>query len=295
MNKKKITIGNGEEIAYIEKGSGDQVILLVHGNFSSSLHYLPLFEKLPEHVRTIALDLRGFGDSSYYRRIESLKDFAEDIHLFLQKLAIREVLLVGWSLGGGVTMEFAAAYPKMVNRMILMNSTTHRGYPVFKKDAQGQFLIGQVYESAEALGKDPIQVIPLLEAIKNNNFQVMDYIWNLTIYTAGKPDKEMNKIWINESLKQRNLIDADWALANLNMSNQHNFYNAGTNNIGNIKCNVLHIWGEKDIVVPEYMILENIKAMQELSTYKKYENCAHSPLVDQLDKLINDVIEFFNL
>jgi len=295
MNKKKIIIHNGEEIAYIEKGNGPKVVLLVHGNFSSSLHYLPLFNRLPNDVRVIALDLRGFGDSSYHNRIHSLKDFAEDIALFLQKLAIKEVFLIGWSLGGGVAMEFAAAYPEVVKQMILINSTTHRGYPVFKKDDKGKFLIGEVYESAEDLGKDPIQVVPLLEAIKNQNFFVMDYIWNLTIYTAGKPDPEMNKIWITESLKQRNLIDADWALANLNMSDKHNLYTPGTNNIGKIKCRVLHIWGEKDIVVPEYMILENIKALEQLSSYKKYENCAHSPLVDQIETLTKDVIEFFNI
>lgn len=292
MEKKKLTLSNGEEIAYIEKGDGNKVILLVHGNFSSGLHYLPLIERLPNDYKVISPDLRGFGDSSYYKPIDSLKDFADDLYVMLQKLAIKEVFLVGWSLGGGVAMEFAAAYPSVVKQMVLINSTTHKGYPVFKKDEKGQFLIGQVYESREALAKDPVQVVPLLNALKDQNFAVMDYIWNLTIYTYGKPDPKMNEIWIKESLKQRNLVDADWALANLNMSNTHNFYRAGSNNISQIKCRVLHIWGDKDIVVPEYMVLENVKALESLSTYKKYENCAHSPLVDQIDTLTKDILDF---
>ena len=63
-------------------------------------------------------------------------------------------------------------------------------------------------------------------------------------------------------MKQRNLKDADWALANLNMSSTHNFYNPGTNNIGNVTHPVLHTMGKLDKVVPEYMIHENIKALK---------------------------------
>ncbi|MFH0767594.1 MAG: alpha/beta hydrolase [Bacillota bacterium] len=95
-------------------------------------------------------------------------------------------------------------------------------------------------------------------------------------------------------MKQRNLIDADWALANLNMSDIHNFYNAGTQNINKIKCPVLHTWGTKDIVVPEYMVKENIKALEKNSTLIVYENCGHSPLVDVPDQLTKDILKFIN-
>jgi len=153
-------------------------------------------------------------------------------------------------------------------------------------------LVGQVYESPEELGKDPVQVIPLLEAQKNKNFAVMSFVFDQTIYTVGKPTKEQNELWVNESLKQKNLIDADWALANLNMSSQHNFYNAGTNNINNVKCPILHTWGNKDIVVPEYMVLENYKALEKQSKLVVYENCGHSPLVDVPDQLTKDILDF---
>jgi pimeloyl-ACP methyl ester carboxylesterase len=107
----------------------------------------------------------------------------------------------------------------------------------------------------------------------------------------NKPTLEQNKLWINESLKQRNLIDADWALANLNMSDQHNFYNAGTQNINKIKCPILHTWGKKDIVVPEYMVLENVKALEKISKLVVYEDCGHSPLVDVPDQLTKDILD----
>jgi len=259
------------------------------------MHYTPLFERLRKDIKVIALDLRGYGDSSYYRRISSLKDFADDIKLFLEAKMIKIAFVVGWSLGGGIALELAAHYPNLVSKMVLINSTTHRGYPIFKKGENGQMLMGSVYESPEDLARDQIQVVPLLEAQKTKNFNVMSYIFDLTIYTVKKPSAEENKLWIDESLKQRNLIDADWALANLNMSNQHNFYNAGTNTIGKIVTPTLHTWGDKDIVVPEYMVMENYKALENISKLKVYKDCGHSPLVDVPDELTKDILEFFEL
>lgn len=295
MEKKKITLKNGEHIFYVEQGEGEHTILLIHGNFSSSLHFTPLFQRLPKNVRVIAPDLRGYGDSSYYIRITSLADLANDMHLFLEAKGIKEAFVVGWSLGGGVAMELAANHPKDVSKLVLINSTTHRGYPVFKKDEKGQPLVGQVYESADALGKDPVQVVPLLEAQRTHNFAAMSYIFDVTIYTVNKPNAEDNKLWIEESLKQKCLVDADWALANLNMSDIHNFYNAGTQNINRIKCPVLHTWGDHDIVVPKYMVIENVKALEENSKLIVYEQCGHSPLVDVPDVLTQDILEFLEI
>jgi len=292
FEKRQIVLKNGEVIHYLEQGAGEKTLVLIHGNFSSSVHWTPLLERLPKTIKVIAPDLRGYGDSTYYRRITSLKDFADDIYLFLQAKKVLKADFVGWSLGGGVALEFAAAYPQMIHKMVLINSTTHRGYPVFKKGENNQMLLGQVYSSPEEMGKDPVQVIPLLEAQKNKNFAVMSWVFNATIYTVNKPSAEDNQLWISESLKQRNLIDADWALANLNMSSQHNFYNAGTNNIQNVKCPILHTWGKKDIVVPEYMVLENFKALEKQSKLVVYDECGHSPLVDVPDQLTKDILEF---
>ena len=292
MEKRSIVLKNGEVYHYVEQGQGDQVLLLIHGNFSSSLHYTPLLERLPSNIKVIAPDLRGFGDSTYYRRISSLNDFAEDIYMFMQAKEIEQFDVVGWSLGGGVALELAAHHPEVVKSLVLINSTTHKGYPVFKKGADGKPLVGEVYHSADEMANDPVQVLPILKAQKENNFAFVSYIFDVMIYTVNKPSEDNNKVWINESLKQRNLPDADWALANLNMSDQHNFYNAGTNNISKVKAPVLHTWGTKDITVPEYMIKDNVKAMEEQSKYIVYEDCGHSPLVDVPDQLTKDILEF---
>lgn len=292
MEKRKIVLKNGEVYHYLEQGQGDRVLILIHGNLSSSLYFTPLFKRLPKDIRVIAPDLRGYGDSSYYQQINRLRDFADDIHLFLEAKEIKKVDLLGWSLGGGVALEFAAHYPEKTNKLILMNSTTHRGYPIFKKDQLGQPIVGEVYPSRKELALDPVQVLPVLKAQEEKNFAFLSYIFELTIYTVNKPSVEDNRIWINESLKQRNLVDADWALANLNMSDQHNLYQPGDSSISKIEAPVLHLWGSKDVTVPAYMMQDNINALPKISASIVYENCGHSPLVDEPDKLTQDILNF---
>ena len=51
--------------------------------------------------------------------------------------------------------------------------------------------------------------------------------------------------------------------------------------------------GEKDVVVPDYMALDNYNALGELATLLPYENCGHSPMVDCPDRLAKDVVDFF--
>ena len=292
MIKKFIKLSNNEEYAYLEQGSGEKYLILVHGNFSSGMYFKPLLERLPKNIHVFTPDLRGFGDSSYNNQIMSLKDLALDLKIFMDELNIAKADILGWSLGGGVVMEFAAKYPDKVDKLILLNSTTHKGYPVFKKDATGQVKLGEVYSSREEMSLDPIQVKPLLTALENNNFDFVKYIFDLTIYTYSKPSEEDNKIYINESLKQRNLVDVDFALASLNMGKDHNLYHEGENIIADIKAPVLHVWGTYDKTVPEYMVLDNIKALEEQSTYVKFDECGHSPLVDKPEELTKTILSF---
>ena len=85
MEKKFVSIGK-ETIAYLDEGQGD-VVLMLHGNMSSSVHYGPLIERLQGSFRCIAPDLRGFGDSSYNNRFDTMDELAEDVKLLLDALS----------------------------------------------------------------------------------------------------------------------------------------------------------------------------------------------------------------
>ena len=112
MEKKFVSIGK-ETIAYLDEGQGD-VVLMLHGNMSSSIHYGPLIERISGSFRCVAPDLRGFGDSSYNERFDTMDELAEDVNLLLEALGIDSVYLVGWSNGGGVGLKLCALHPEKV-------------------------------------------------------------------------------------------------------------------------------------------------------------------------------------
>ena len=289
MEKKFISIGT-ETLAYLDEGQGP-VVVMVHGNMSSSVHYEPLITRIKDKYRCIAVDLRGFGDSSYNNRFDTLEELADDVAAFTDALGIDSFYLVGWSNGGGVSLRLCAKYPDKVKKFFDIEGAGLKGYPLYKKENYQS--TGKPYANKEEMAGDPMQVAPVLGIFAKGDAAMMTAIWDATIYTVNKPTREQNDLWMSETLKQRNLVDLDWALATLNMSDEYTPYGKGDGSIKNIKCPVALTMAEKDIVVPDYMVLDNYNALGSLATLLPYENCGHSPMVDCPDKLAEDVCKFF--
>ncbi len=290
MEKKYVSIGS-ETIAYLDEGQGD-VVLMIHGNMSSSVHYEPLISRIKDRYRCVALDLRGFGDSSYNHRFDTMAELAEDVSAFMDALTIPSAYVVGWSNGGGVALKLCAMYPEKVKKFFDIEGAGLKGYPLFRKDASFQST-GEPYASKEEMAADPMQVAPILRVFESGDAAMMASVWDATIYTVNKPTREQSDLWIAETLKQRNLVDLDWALATLNMSEEYTPYGPGDGTIKNITCPVALTMGEKDVIVPAYMVMDNYNALGSLATLLPYENCGHSPMVDCPDRLAEDVVSFF--
>lgn len=294
IEKKYLDIPNGEKIAYIEKGQGDKVIVLIHGNFSGSYHYEPVYKNIPNNYRVICPDLRGYGDSSYNTPVNTIHDFADDIAMFLKELNISEAYIVGWSLGGCVAQSLTARYD-FTKKLILIASGSVKGYPVFKKDEMGQNVVGSLYKSKEELATD-ISIATMVQTERTKNYKVMEAVFNATIYTSTsqkRPDDESSAMFLEETCKQVNLVDADWALMHYNISSETSFYSHGEDIAKNIKCPVLALNGKQDITVPEIMTSENRTHIPHL-TQKYYDDCGHSLLVDQTEQLVKDILDFIN-
>lgn len=93
----------------------DNTVVLIHGNVSSSLFWQELMRDLPKYLRVIAIDLRGFG-ASERRPVDAtrgVRDFSDDVAAALETLGIPRAHLVGWSMGGGVAMQFALDHPTL--------------------------------------------------------------------------------------------------------------------------------------------------------------------------------------
>ena len=289
MEKKTISIGK-ETLAYIDCGKGD-VVLMIHGNMSSSVHFDELIERLKDSYRCVAVDLRGFGDSSYNNRFDSLEELADDVNLFLKALGIDSAYVVGWSNGGGVGLKLCAKYPEKVKKFFAIEGADHKGYPIFKKvNFQPT---GEPYESKDAMAMDPMQVGPVVAIFATGDSATMSGLWDMTIYTVGKPSPEQASRWMAETMKQRNIVDLDWALANFNMSDTATPYGMGDGTIKDVKCPVSLTTADRDVVVPNYMVMSNATALGDKATVINYTNCGHSPMVDCPDRLAEDVKAFF--
>ena len=88
-------------------------VLFVHGNVSSSLFWQPTMLALPEPYRPLAVDLRGFGDTDPepVDATRGLGDYADDLAAVIEALGLASVHLVGWSMGGGVVLQYLAERP----------------------------------------------------------------------------------------------------------------------------------------------------------------------------------------
>lgn len=117
-------------------------------------------------------------------------------------------------------------------------------------------------------------------------------MWDRAIYSHRKPLPEDNKLYINATLKQRNLADIYWALALFNMSDKHNGYTEGNNLISKIKIPVLSLWGEKDSIIPEAAAKETVEALGDKGELIVLKDSGHSPLIDCPDVLMKKIADF---
>src|SRR5690606_23931803 len=91
----------------------ERTVVFVHGNVSSSLFWQEIMQDLPGDLRVIAIDLRGFGESENapVDATRGLRDYSDDVFAALEALEIPTAHLVGWSMGGGVVMQYALEHP----------------------------------------------------------------------------------------------------------------------------------------------------------------------------------------
>lgn len=288
---QSVEIKNGETIYYRESGRGEIPFVMLHGNMSSSVHLDVLFEKMPNEVKVIAPDLRGFGESSYKQEINSLEDFADDMIEVINQLEIEAFYLGGWSTGGGIAMEIAAKCPDRVLGLVTVESVGIQGYPMFKKDAQGHPIPGVLIRTKEEIATDPVQVVPVLQAYEQKNKDVMRAIWNAVIYTQNQPGKEQYEKYLDDMMTQRNLVDVDYALVHFNISHESNGVEEGNGKIDQIQCPVLIFQGDRDYVVPPAMGEGIRDALGEKAIYE-HGDWGHSPFIDVPDMLCSRIESF---
>lgn len=113
---------NGVRIAYVEKGSGDKTMLLVHGMLGSHQSMLHMVHHYALKYRVVAIDMRGHGDSDKPKTLYDMAAFSDDLVQVCRELRLAKPVCVGHSFGGSAVLHLAFHHPGMVGGIVLLDS-----------------------------------------------------------------------------------------------------------------------------------------------------------------------------
>ncbi len=114
-------------------------VVFVHGNVSSSLFWQHNLLDLAEgngdsggadRYRPLAVDLRGFGDTDPepVDATRGVRDYSDDLAAVVDALDLGRVHLIGWSMGGGVVLQYLRDRPESVRSVTLVNPVSPYGF-----------------------------------------------------------------------------------------------------------------------------------------------------------------------
>ena len=116
-----ITEINSINIHYHVSGTGNNLILL-HGWGGDIKSFEPIHKHFEKYFKTFSIDFPGFGKSSLPDQPWSTTEYSELLAKFLKKQGINKLIVIAHSFGGRVAIRLASAYPKLITKMILIDS-----------------------------------------------------------------------------------------------------------------------------------------------------------------------------
>jgi pimeloyl-ACP methyl ester carboxylesterase len=105
-------------------------VLFIHGNGASSTFWEETMLALPAGFRGVAPDMRGYGDTEALPvdATQGLGDMVADVRSLVEALGLGKHHIVGHSMGGGIVMKVAIAYPGDLLTITLVDTMSPYGY-----------------------------------------------------------------------------------------------------------------------------------------------------------------------
>src|SRR5215217_1672471 len=118
---------NGVQIHYTIRGSGPAMIAHSGGPGMDARGWDD-FAKIDEFVTLVAIHPRGSGLSGLAEaEAYLLPDYASDVQALRLHLGLDKPIIMGWSHGGMVAMQFAFTYPDELSKLILVDTSAYFG------------------------------------------------------------------------------------------------------------------------------------------------------------------------
>jgi pimeloyl-ACP methyl ester carboxylesterase len=109
---------------------GGVPVIFLHGNVSSNRFWEETMLAMPGTYRSIAPDLRGYGQTQGMPvdATRGMRDWSDDLKALTDALDLGPFHLVAWSLGGGVAMQYAIDHPSDLVSLTLVDAMSPYGF-----------------------------------------------------------------------------------------------------------------------------------------------------------------------
>jgi pimeloyl-ACP methyl ester carboxylesterase len=250
-----------KSISYREAGAG-QALVLLHGIGSSSAGWLCQLESLKGY-RLVAWDAPGYGESDFLENHEpSAPDYAAALHGLLDRLLLKDVVLVGNSLGCLMAGAYASVHAERVRSMVLLGPAGGWGAA---SPAEREEKLHARLKQLDELGPEGLaeQRSP-------------------TLIAAGSPPAALELVrWSQRRIRPQGYRQATHCLATGRLAEHARFF----------KKPVLLACGSEDTVTPEAGC-KAIAAAFPRAEYRSLPGIGHAPHIEAPER-INALIRAF--
>ena len=118
LNNTELQSGNiktaDADIYFVEKGGGDTTLFFLHGWDINSGYWGSQMNYFGKKYKTVAVDLPGFGKSTSGRKDFTVEKYGDDVIDVINKLELKNVILIGHSMSGDIILEAALKNNKAI-------------------------------------------------------------------------------------------------------------------------------------------------------------------------------------
>jgi non-heme chloroperoxidase len=120
-----LTTSDGTQLYYNDWGSGQPIILIHAWPLNADMWEYQMHFLASNGYRVIAYDRRGFGRSSQPWSGYDYDSFADDLDELIEALELRDVILAGFSMGGGEVARYIGRHgSRRIAKAALISSVT---------------------------------------------------------------------------------------------------------------------------------------------------------------------------
>jgi len=278
-----LRLASGTEIHYRDNGThlggarDGHVLLLVHGSNASLHTWQAWIDRLGDTYRVIALDLPGHGlTAATVEDDYSYRGMADAVHALVQHLDIDTFTLIGSSMGGGVSLDYAAQHPGRVRALVLVDSIGAPPDPAAEKSPTDRPLAFRILTT------------PILPTL-------FEHITPRLLVSDALRKSFSDQTYVTEAM-----IDRYWHLArhpDVRRATIKRFRGyiggMGTFDLGAIAPPVLILWGQDDRVIPVGSAERLASGLADSRTII-YPGVGHLPQEEAADQSAADVRAFLS-